>query len=217
MLAQLVLFLKQPYQHRYLVPTLALMGLAAALVVRAAAAEGGGRARRGAAVLALVLAIAWAERQQESVFRRISELEDLAELQLAPRRAAEAAAPCLIATYYRASSLDEALRAGNGWTGRYLAARLQRLRPGALFLYAHIDGIAPGPTHFEDYMGQVPDEAVHALPCVVFQGSTGGPGRPFGTLQEFERASLPIPGDVEVLSVTAIEAARLVRRPGPPR
>jgi hypothetical protein len=204
---QIVLVLRHPYQPRYLLPALGLTGLAMALTIWLVCWDDAGQADRRACAAALVLCAGVVFVQGPRFVRRRAQVAEAARSQSEARRLALTSSTSALVSYYRASSPALALQQGNGWARRAFADRLALDYPPEFFLDA--TGL------LEDFRGSLPGATLEAQPCVVFQGSPGGPGRPFGSLSSEPNYGFPGAGPVELRLATPWEAVFLRRSPIP--
>ena len=200
---QVVLFFAQPYQARYLLPALGLVGLNLALLLKLVCFDQTGRARPVACLLVAATAASTVGLQARRLANQVSWLRAVANWQLDARRTAESFAPCRIVNYYRSSSLPGAFRQANANSGFSMGRELQRLHPDALFLNG-------GVRLFFGHAGVVGGERWgQRWACLVFQGSPGGPSRPFSGLDAFDRAVVPVRGPLELAFAAPVEAVRV--------
>ena len=212
----------QPYGGaRYLVPVVGLLGLNLLLVARAFVFDDTGRARPLPAALGFAAIAALFGQQIRLLPGQSAEFLRLAGEQQAAARAARSLGGCALVEYHKASSVPSALLFGYGRApvdGGMLGL-LQRLYPSALFLdYVESPEAARHAsfrflpheswTHprFRAFNGGVSlSEVVAGRSCVIFQGTSAGPGRLYGS-PEFSPRSIPIAGSVEPIYRSSIEA-----------
>jgi hypothetical protein len=209
---QFALVLKQPYQPRYLLPALGLVGVMLALTLRLVCWNQAGRARPLVCALVIAVLTAAGVFQGRRLEKQVTSLTAAASAQEEARRLAESFTDCPVVNYYRSSSEAEALRHGNVESGLGLAQKLQTVHPDAIFL----NGWS---RQFQDYRGPLgADDWGQRWPCLVFQGPPGGPSRPFSPLSEFDRKVVPVTGALTVALEGPWEAVLVAgksRRPIP--
>ncbi|MET0555778.1 MAG: hypothetical protein ABW221_22250 [Vicinamibacteria bacterium] len=200
-LGQLALVATHPYQARYVVPALGLLGLTVALLLHCA-----GRAR---VVLAAVL-LAASVVEMRALVAQVRVLRVIARLQTSAQPVVEEYARCPVVTYYRSSSVAEAMRQANALSGGRYARRLDAIHAGSLFLSGRLGQLKAGQSNIRTFGGAVPFAALERSPCLLFRGSPGGPLHPFAQADAFERAAIPLAGELTLLADSTMEAVRLL-------
>lgn len=194
-IAQLILVARHPYQPRYLLPALALTGLMLALSVWILRYGDLGIPRGLGVLLTVSLLVGITAIQAPRFFRRGRQLSQSTSCQKEARQRALASGCCVV-TYYRASSPALALFQADQWAQQRFSERLASRFPREAFLTA-----AGGLTSFS---GQVELQDLRR-PCLVLQGSPGGPRRPFSPVKSAPFADLTGASSVSSIYACSLE------------
>ncbi len=161
--AQILITVKHPGAH-YLLPAMNLSGLLVGLqlgMARALLSLAKNSSKRSWTIgLALVLALAGGHSYDQ--LRSASDY--YRQAQMVQTTITEQYSQCRLVDYYRASSVEYALKMGNDFAGRYFSSTLQRLYPDRLFYNIWL-------RTFESFNRRLELKDLNQAACLILRGT----------------------------------------------